>query len=321
MKKTKKIVSTILGLLSAFSFKSSAAVDFDIYDDEDDESTSIDSTSFIDSTSDNQKSTSSSNKMLIPALVVVFLPLSGGLYYKSLNKSPKKIPIEKWALDNCGDKLLNVFKNSEDAIYIKNGLEEKNKNEWILSADENTIKRVFTYYLFLKALLQLQFKKIFDIDNVNSFESKNEIDTSDIFSMYDENGLLVTLSSFLKGAAEVTNSQMGDSCLIAISTLRSLYELGNLKINQGRLISNDKKDQDFISKSFNLLNSFLRKNEQEYRKYGQNVIKRIYSWIAYCLGVDLWKKLYPDKEYDEQEYLRLQKQLCIMLPLYGGACR
>ena len=44
-------------------------------------------------------------------------------------------------------------------------------------------------------------------------------------------------------------------------------------------------------------------------KNGNVTVQKYRSWIVLALGLGLYKKLYPNKEYDERLYLRLQEQL------------
>lgn len=301
MKKTKKIVSTILGLLSAFSFKSSA-MDFDIDDDEDELTYDYD----IDGEFDNQKSISSSIKTLISIGGVSLLGLVA-LLYKSLNKSPKWASIEEYLLEKCAKRYLYEFKNNDELVKLKQDCVLENPNFFLVKCSDKIIKRICNYYTFMSAMQELYNGRDF-VYVANNLASNPEY----------------VVFQVVKNCNALEMKKKGDiedySYTVAVCVIRSLFDIGTLDISNRKNVVNNENFDGIVDTCFSRIDKFVNDKESEiaknYEKNNQGPangeLKKFYSWFACCLGADLWKKLYPDKEYDEQEYLRLQKQLCIM---------
>ena len=161
----------------------------------------------------------------------------------------------------------------------------------------------------MKELLAVCFSAL----NVNE---PKKIDVNNIlFNLENPDGM--DLTSFLQkssylGGNSASSLDISYMSSIAMAVLRSSYELANLKLIDGKIVvKGDKNFKNVVSDSFNIFDRFLCKNEHNYRN-DVGAMKKFRSWMAYCLGLNLWKELYPNKEYDEEEYLRLQKQLCII---------
>ena len=274
MKKTKKIVSTILGLLSTFSFKSSA-MDFDI--DDDDEEFAYDIKGNCKAYSENGDSM---GVYLSIGKLIFFVLLMKIGYDKLKSYGSSQIPINP-IVEGFGKVLIETLKEEAELIKNKETFSELQK-----VCDTIFFNDVFTSYFAANYLTIMLLDG--EIENIHD-EDKKDILIGSIKKKMWQGAIFHKLSSINE-----TKNYAGYCIMECCALLKTAFEL--------RLVNNNNNNNERIRFMCNKSGNELLKEAYLYVKnyVNQNCADSLQKKrVASALGRDSMKFYYG---IDEIEY-------------------
>ena len=197
-----------------------------------------------------------------------------------------------------GEKILEGFKSffgGKAGKEVKGAYCDNKFWKWIDSCDDNTKKELLCNFLFVYTTLNCLPK----YSNFNDYII-DLMENIDIF-MYN---FARTVNYIHNPHEKEEKLQVPNLYPLYTAILRMFGPNGIKTISEK--FNNDENAIYVYKTCIQRLNEFVLtlNNDKDKAKY--------YSLLAYSIGLNLWKKLFPGRKFDEQEYLRLNEKLCIM---------